>query len=302
MSNALEQLLNALVLGSFYALVALGYSMVYGIMRMINFAHGDLYALGAFIGYSALTCARGSFLGTGALAVGLALVTAMAITGGVGVLIERIAYRPLRRSPKLILLITAVGVSLLLENAMMIFEPWGPSFRVYPVALPRAGISLLGVHVGYAHIAIFATALALMSALSRFIGKSTLGVAMRATAFDAEAARLMGIDVDRMISLAFFLGAVLAAAGGVMAGLYYGQINFLMGFIIGIKAFTASVLGGIGNFSGAVVGGMLLGLLEVFGTRFVGGQWKDVFAFAALVAILILKPTGLLGERVGKRM
>lgn len=301
-SNALEQLLNALVIGSFYALVALGYSMVYGIMRMINFAHGDLYALGAFVGYSALALASGSLLGAGALGIGLALLAAMAVTGGVGALMERVAYRPLRRSPRLILLITAVGMSLLLENAIMLFEPWGPSFRVYPVALTRAGTSLLGVHVGYAHIAILATALALMWALRRIIGGSTVGLAMRATAFDAEAARLMGIDVDRMISVAFLLGAVMAAAGGVMAGLYYGQINFLMGFIVGIKAFTASVLGGIGNLSGAVVGGMMLGLLEVIGTRSVGGQWKDVFAFAALIAILLIKPTGLLGERVGKRM
>ncbi|WP_437899872.1 ABC transporter substrate-binding protein [Sorangium sp. So ce124] len=302
LSNALEQLLNALVIGSFYALVALGYSMVYGIMRMINFAHGDLYALGAFVGYSALALASGSFLGAGALGIGLALLAAMAVTGGVGALMERVAYRPLRRSPKLVLLITAVGMSLLLENAIMLFEPWGPSFRVYPVTLTRAGTSLLGVHVGYAHMAILATALALMWALRRIIGGSTVGLAMRATAFDAETAQLMGIDVDRMISLAFLLGAVMAAAGGVMAGLYYGQINFLMGFIVGIKAFTASVLGGIGNLSGAVVGGMMLGLLEVIGTRGVGGQWKDVFAFAALIAILLIKPTGLLGERVGKRM
>lgn len=302
MSQVLEQLLNALVIGSFYALVALGYSMVYGIIRLINFAHGDLYMLGAFFGYSALLLLGKTFLGTGVTGILAAMLTAMALTGGLGVLVERIAYRPLRGSPRIILLITALGMSLFLENAVMVFKPWGASFRVYPVTLGRAGFDLFGVHIGYAHLAIFAMALFLMAGLHLFVEKSVWGKAMRAVAFDREAAQLMGINANRMISMGFFLGSIMAAAAGVMAGLYYGQINFLMGFLVGLKAFTASVLGGIGNLPGAMLGGMLLGVLEVFGTSAVGGQWKDVFAFGALILILIFKPTGLLGERTAGRM
>lgn len=302
MSNILEQLLNAFVIGSFYALVALGYSMVYGIVRLINFAHGDLYMIGAFVGYTVLLLFSKSFIGVGALGIVLAMVLAMAITGGLGVLVERAAYRPLRGSPRIILLITALGMSLFLENAVMVFKPWGASFRVYPVTLARTGFDLFGVHIGYAQVAIFTMALALMIGLHAFIEKTTIGRAMRATAFDREAAQLMGINTNRMISTGFFLGSIMAAAAGVMAGLYYGQISFLMGFIVGLKAFTASVLGGIGNLPGAMVGGMLLGVLEVFGTGAVGGEWKDVFAFGALILILVFKPTGLLGEKTAGRM
>jgi branched-chain amino acid transport system permease protein len=302
MSQLFEQLLNALVIGSFYALVALGYSMVYGIIRLINFAHGDLYMLGAFMGYSVLLL-LGKVMGNpGVVGILLALLISMGAIGGLGVLIERLAYRPLRGSPKIILLITALGMSLVLEYGTMGFKPWGSSFRVYPVTLGEAGFMLAGFRVPYSSLAIFAVAVALMIGLNLFIEKTIMGKAMRAVAFDGEAAQLMGINIDKTISTGFFLGAMLAGAAGVMAGLKYGQINFLMGFIIGLKAFTASVMGGIGNLPGAMVGGLLLGVLEVFGTQAVGGQWKDVFAFGALILILVFKPTGLLGEKTAGRM
>ncbi|HYF93024.1 MAG TPA: branched-chain amino acid ABC transporter permease [Symbiobacteriaceae bacterium] len=302
MSHFLEQLFNALVIGSFYALVALGYSMVYGIIRLINFAHGDLYMIGAFIGYSVLLLLGKVTGNAGVVGILLALVLAMGAVGGMGFLIERLAYRPLRGSPKIILLITALGMSLALEYGTMVFKPWGSSFRVYPVTLGEAGFGLAGVHVSFANLAIFLVALALMIGLNLFVEKTIMGKAMRAVAFDRETAQLMGINIDKTISIGFFLGAALAGAAGVMAGLKYGQVNFLMGFIIGLKAFTASVMGGIGNLPGAMVGGMLLGVLEVFGTQAVGGQWKDVFAFGALILILVFKPTGLLGEKTAGRM
>jgi branched-chain amino acid transport system permease protein len=302
MSHLVEQLLNAFVIGSFYALVALGYSMVYGIIRLINFAHGDLYMIGAFLGYSVLLLIGKVTGNPGLVGILMALLISMVVVGGLGVLIERLAYRPLRSSPKIILLITALGMSLALEYGTMGFKPWGSSFRVFPVTLGESGFNLAGTHVPYASLAIFAVALVLMVGLNLFVEKTIMGKAMRAVAFDRDAAQLMGINIDKTISIGFFLGASLAAAAGVMAGLKYGQINFLMGFIIGLKAFTASVLGGIGNLPGAMVGGMLLGLLEVFGTQAVGGQWKDVFAFAALILILVFKPTGLLGEKTAGRM
>lgn len=302
MSAILEQLLNALVIGSFYALVALGYSMVYGIIRLINFAHGDFYMIGAFIGYSVLVLFSKSFIGMGVLGIAIAMLLAMLLTGAVGVSVERIAYRPLRGSPRIILLITALGMSLFLENATMVFKPWGSSFRTYPVTLARAGFDLGGIHIGYAPLAIFFLALGLMIGLHQFVEKSTVGKAMQATAFDRDAAQLMGISTDKMISMGFFLGSIMAGAGGFLAGIYYGQVNFMMGFVVGLKAFTASVMGGIGNLPGAMVGGMVLGVLEVFGTNFVSGAWKDVFAFGALILILVFKPTGLLGEKVARRM
>jgi branched-chain amino acid transport system permease protein len=302
MSQLFEQLLNAFVIGSFYALVALGYSMVYGIIRLINFAHGDLFMLGAFVGYSILLALGKLTGGAGVVGILAALLISMGAIGGLGVLIERLAYRPLRNSPKIILLITALGMSLVLEYGTMGFKPWGSSFRVYPVTLGEMGFTLAGVHVPFSSLAIFAVAVALMVGLNLFVEKTVMGKAMRAVAFDQETAQLMGINIDKTISIGFFLGASLAAAAGVMAGLKYGQINFLMGFIIGLKAFTASVMGGIGNLPGAMVGGMLLGLLEVFGAQAVGGQWKDVFAFGALILILVFKPTGLLGEKTAGRM
>lgn len=296
----LQQLSNGLLVGSFYALVALGYSIVYGVVRLINFAHGDLFMVGSFVGYSVLVVAAGLKLGSSTLGVVLAFLVATVTIGLLGLVVERLAYRPLRKARGLSLLITAVGVSLVLENGVMV--TWGTSFRTFPVSLPGSGFDVLGVHISIVQVALFALSMGLMAALNGFVQKTKLGRAMRAVSIDQDAARLMGINPDTIIAIAFALGSALAGAAGVMVGIYYGQASFMMGFILGLKAFTAAVLGGVGNIPGAVVGGLLLGILEAMGAAYVGSQWKDVVVFAVLIATLVAKPTGLLGERVVERM
>lgn len=293
----LQQLVNALVVGSFYSLIALGYTMVYGIIQLLNFAHGDLYMVGAFIGFTILSLFTHQL---GIAGAGLALIVSMLVVGLLGMAVERIAYRPLLSSSRLAILITAVGMSLVLENGIMLI--YGPSFRVYPYQLPTTGFALAGVHISYAQVAIILISVVLMLILQAFIQNTLYGKAMRAIAMDQTATSLMGIPVNRIISLTFFIGSALAAAAGVMEGVYYGEINFLMGFILGLKAFTAAVIGGIGSIRGAMLGGFVLGILESFGTIYVGSEWKDVFAFVILILILVLKPTGLLGAKVSERV
>ncbi|MFF5261232.1 branched-chain amino acid ABC transporter permease [Actinomadura viridis] len=285
---------NGLFVGSFYALVAMGYSMIYGIIRLLNFAHGDLYMVGAFCGFAMLGTLGGAVPAGSLLALPLVLVLTMLVTGLSGVALERVAYRPLRHGPRLSLLITAVGASFALEYGVRIAA--GPDPKVYPVRLDGEGMDVLGVRVTMQQIALLITAAGLMVLLNRYIMHSRQGRAMRAVALDHDACRLMGVDVDSVISRAFFIGSALAGAAGVMSGAYYGKIDFLMGFIIGLKAFTAAVIGGIGSMHGTMLGGLLLGLLESFGTGWLGGQWRDVFAFALLIAFLTLRPAGLLGK------
>ncbi len=293
-----QQLVNALTVGSFYSLIALGYTMVYGIIRLLNFAHGDLYMLGAYAGFVVLSLFTHQ---PGLLGAGIALIVTMVVVGLVGMGIERFAYRPLIKVPgRLTILIAAVGVSLILENGVML--GFGPSFLVYPIQLPDNGFQFLGATVTYAQLGIIITSILLMIILQAFIHNTLYGKAMRAIAVDDTATSLMGIPVYRIISLTFFIGSALAGAAGVMEGLYYGEINFLMGFIIGIKAFTAAVIGGIGSIRGAMLGGMLLGFLESFGTIFIGSEWKDVFSFIVLILVLVVKPTGLLGQSVTERV
>ncbi|MCH0565670.1 MULTISPECIES: branched-chain amino acid ABC transporter permease [unclassified Streptomyces] len=296
----LQIIWNGLFVGSFYALVALGYSMVYGIMKLLNFAHGDLYMLGAFIGFALLSSFSGFTASLSLVALLVVLVLSMVGTGLAGVAIERVAYRPLRGAPRLSLLITAVGASFALEYGMRIVA--GPNPEVYPVRLGSSSLHVLGVRISVSQIVLIGIAIALMVGLNTLVMRSRQGRAMRAIALDPVASRLMGIDVNRVVAQAFFIGSALAGAAGVMAGSYYGSINFLMGFIIGLKAFTAAVIGGIGNFKGAMLGGVVLGLLESVGTHFLGGQWRDVFAFAFLILFLTVRPTGLLGERVTERV
>jgi branched-chain amino acid transport system permease protein len=299
MSDFFQFVVEGLTTGSFYALVALGYTMVYGIIRLINFAHGDLFMVGAFIGWTCLMVFASAHLPL-ALALLIAVVAAMTVTGALGLLIERLAYQPLLRAPRLSILITALGVSLALENGVLLI--YGAGFRTYPHVLSQAGFELHGVQITFAQIGIIVASLALMLALYFFVHHTFLGTAMRALAIDQDAARLMGIDVERLIQLTFLLGSVLAAVAGVMEGLYYTQINFFMGFVLGLRAFTAAVLGGIGNIPGAMAGGILIGLLEAFGAGYVSSQWTDVFVFGVLIAVLVIKPTGLFGERVVERM
>lgn len=291
---------DGLFVGSFYALIALGYSMVYGIIKLLNFAHGDIYMLGAFVGFAILTSLGGlpASLSLGALLV--VLLLSMLVTGTAGVLIERLAYRPLRGAPRLAVLITAVGVSFSLEYGVSAIA--GPNPRAFPVRLEGGVFDVLGARVSLPQIILMLIAGALMIALNTYIQKTSTGRAMRSIALDMTGSLLMGINVNAVITKTFFIGSALAGAAGVMAGAYYGKIDFLMGFIIGLKAFTAAVIGGIGNIKGAMLGGLVLGFVEAFGTEWFGGQWRDVFAFSVLILFLTLRPTGILGERVTERM
>lgn len=291
---------NGLFVGSFYALVALGYSMVYGIMKLLNFAHGDLYMLGAFTGFAVLGAVGGVPAGMALPLLLLVLVFTMGTTGLAGVLLERVAYRRLRGAPRLSLLITAVGASFALEYGMRTVAGADP--RVYPVRLGGTALEVLGARITLQQLALVVVAVLLMIALNLLVTRSRGGRAMRAVALDPRAAALMGIDVDAVIARTFFLGSALAGAAGVMAGAHYGKIDFLMGFLIGLKAFTAAVIGGIGNIPGTMLGGLLLGMLESFGTFWLGGEWRDVFAFGVLILFLTVRPTGLLGERVTERV
>jgi branched-chain amino acid transport system permease protein len=291
---------DGLFVGSFYALIALGYSMVYGIIKLLNFAHGDIYMLGAFIAFAVLTSFGGipASLSIGAL-VGVLLVS-MLLTGTAGVLIERVAYRPLRGAPRLAVLITAVGVSFSLEYGVSAIA--GPNPRAFPIRLEGGVFDVIGARVSLPQIILMLIAAALMVLLNFYIQRTSTGRAMRAIALDRNASLLMGVNVNAVITRTFFIGSALAGAAGVMAGAYYGNIDFLMGFIIGLKAFTAAVIGGIGNIKGAMLGGLVLGFVEAFGSQWFGGQWRDVFAFAVLILFLTLRPTGILGERVTERV
>jgi len=297
----LQQLVNGLTIGVVYALIALGYTMVYGIIQLINFAHGEIFMLGAYLGLTVL--ALGGVAGAGGpAAIGLGVVGGLAAIGGcavVGWLVERVAYRPLRQSPKLAALITAIGASFVLQNAAMLC--YGARDRYVPNPFPVSQWQWGGVAMTGMQVLIAAVALTVMIGLQWFIRATTLGQAMRATAQDPVAARLMGIPVDRVIAWTFMIGSGLAGIGGALFGIYYTTINFHDGYLTGLKAFTAAVLGGIGNVPGAVLGGLLLGLLEGLGAGYLSSQWKNVLAFAVLVLLLLFRPRGLLGERVAER-
>jgi branched-chain amino acid transport system permease protein len=294
----LQQSINGLTLGAIYGLIAIGYTMVYGIIGMINFAHGEIYMIGAFV-------ALITFLVLGALGIGwlplalvVVLVVTMAITAVYGWTLERIAYRPLRASPRLAALISAIGMSIFLQNYVQTLQ--GARVKPLPPLLP-GGITLLEeggfvVQLSYLQIIIITLTVALMVAFSLLIARTRLGRAQRACQEDMKMAALVGIDVDRTISTTFVIGAALAAVAGTMVTLYYGVIDFYIGFLAGIKAFTAAVLGGIGSLPGAMLGGLLIGLIETFWSAYFTIEYKDVAAFSILVLVLIFRPTGLLGR------
>ena len=304
----LQQIINGLTAGSVYALVALGYTMVYGIIGLINFAHGDVVMVGAMIATSLVL----SLVGQGGqisavMAIGAALLVAMPVCMAIGWTAERVAYRPLRRAPRLAALITAIGVSIIIQNlAMMI---WGRNYLNFPHVIEPTVYQIGEARLSSLQIAIMLGAGVLMAALLLLVHRTKLGVAMRATAQNREVARLMGVNINTVISAAFLIGSALAAVAGVMIAAYYGVAQYTMGFILGLKAFTAAVLGGIGNLAGAVVGGLLLGLIEALGAGYIGGltggvfgsNYQDVFSFMVLVIVLIFRPSGLLGERSGDR-
>ena len=300
MGDFLQYTVIGLTVGSFYALVALGYTIVYGIIRLINFAQGDLSMVGAFIGWTLLVS-----LGVQHLPIYLALIIAFVVpmlgTAVVNLGILQFAYKPLLRRSLLAILITALGMSLLLQNGAELI--WGAAIEAYPPnLLPLTGFFVGPVHVTYVQIALVLASLLLMGGLFAFIQGTTIGTAMRALAVDHDAARLMGINVDAVIRIAFVLGAMLAAASGVMLGIYYVQIHFTMGFLLGLRAFTAAVLGGIGNIPGAVLGGLVIGLLRALSDQYVGAQWQQAMLFGVLIAILVFRPQGLLGSTAHEKV
>jgi branched-chain amino acid transport system permease protein len=304
-----QQLINGLTIGSVYALIALGYTMVYGVLQLINFAHGDLFMLGAMIAVfmlAGMAVTETLSLGVAVLILVAVFLVCMTLIAALGVTIERVAYRPLRHAGRLSPLISALGVSVFLENATM--NVVGPSPRFFPDFLPASEVHILGVVVQDKQILILVVATALMVWLHYLVNHTTFGLAVRATAEDKDAASLMGIEIDRVIAMVFVLGPALGAAGGVLFAMQYGVVLWNAGFLAGIKAFTAAVLGGIGNIPGAMLGGLLLGLIETFGAGYlpilthdvVGPEYKDIFAFVILILVLIFRPMGILGERVAR--
>lgn len=304
----IQQLINGLVLGSIYALVALGYTMVYGILELINFAHGEVTMIGAMVALAVIGAIAGSTLDLPGLLVVLAgLLVAIPACMLLGFTIEKVAYRPLRRAPRLAPLITAIGVSIVLQNAAMLI--WGRQYVSFPPLIPQNRHEILGAHITDLQIFIILLSVLIMGGLWLLVQKSRLGRAMRATAQSKEVAALMGVNVDRVISATFLIGSALAAVAGVMVSAYYGLAHYYMGFMLGLKAFSAAVLGGIGNIAGAMLGGLLLGVIEALGAGyigdltggFLGSHYQDVFAFLVLILVLVLRPSGLLGERVASR-
>lgn len=288
MEQLIQQLINGLSLGSIYALIALGYTMVYGIINLINFAHGDVYMLGAFIGFALITFFKFSFLP--------ALIVSMIACALIGVLIEKVAYKPIRKSSRIAALITAISVSLFIEYGAMYFVK--PESRAFPQVLPNKNIELFNgkIFLNTTEIWIVLTTVVLMIILQYIIHRTKMGKAMRAVAMDGEAATYMGININKTISFTFALGSALAGAAGVLVGVYYNSINPLMGVMPGLKAFVAAVIGGIGVIPGAMFGGYFLGMTETMVSAYGGSLYKDAVAFAILILILLIKPNGLLGK------
>ena len=287
-----QQLINGVSLGSIYALIALGYTMIYGIIKLINFAHGDVYMVGAYIGFAAVTI--------GGLPIFPALLISMALTACLGMLVERIAYKPLRHAPRISLLITAIGVSFFLEYASMYFVT--PTPRTVPEVMPNISFNVGGFIINGQQLLILGITIVLMALLTYIVQKTKLGKAMRAASFDTETAQLMGVDSDKIISMTFCIGSALAAAAGVLVGVYYNTIDPLMGIMPGLKAFVAAVLGGIGILPGAVVGGIVLGVVEALVSGFISSTFRDAAAFAILILVLLIKPSGLFGKNTNEKV
>jgi branched-chain amino acid transport system permease protein len=308
MDILLQQILNGLILGSMYALVALGYTMVYGIINLINFAHGEVLMVGAATSWSSIGLMKDAMPGApGWLVLLLSLIIACVVCAALNFTIEKVAYRPLRNSPRLAPLISAIGMSILLQTLAMII--WKPNYKSFPSLLPSEPYQVAGAVITVTQILILGTTAVTLAILMYIVHRTSLGRAMRATAENPRVAALMGVRPDVVISATFIIGAVLAALAGVMWAANYGTVNHTMGFLPGLKAFTAAVFGGIGNLAGAVVGGILLGLIESIGAGYLGAltggvlgsHYVDILAFVVLIFMLTLRPSGLLGERVADR-
>ena len=302
----LQQIINGLTLGSVYAVVALGYTMVYGIIQLINFAHGEVVMIGAMVAFSVITTLAGTALPP-VLIVFAGILAAVPVCMLVGYAMERIAYRPLRGAPRLAPLITAIGISIILQHVALLV--WSRNPLAFPQIIPLASFEIGGAIITGVQIAIILTSVLMMGGLTMLVYRTKLGIAMRATSQNPQIAGLMGIDIDRIIAFTFIVGAALGAVAGVMVGTYYGIAHYSMGSLLGMKAFSAAVLGGIGNLAGAMLGGILLGIVEALAAGYIGdltnnvfgSNYQDVFAFLVLIAVLVFRPSGLLGERVGDR-
>ncbi len=292
MDNFMQQLVNGLALGSIYALIALGYTMVYGIIALINFAYGEIYMFGAFTGLA--------LAASYSMNVYLALLGAILFTGVLGVIIERIAYRPLRRSSRLSALISAIGVSIFLSTLMVLIK--GPSTQGFPKLFENRIFQLGGFQITIYQIVIIGVSALLMLGLTMFVRYTKIGRAMRATAQDADAASLMGVNTDLVIAITFFIGSGLAGAAGVLAGVYFNAVEPYMGLMAGLKAFAAAVLGGIGSIPGAMIGGLVIGMTEILGVTVKLSQYRDAFAFAILILVLLVKPSGILGRKANNKV
>ncbi|MBI5681717.1 MAG: branched-chain amino acid ABC transporter permease [Deltaproteobacteria bacterium] len=298
----LQQSINGLTLGAVYALIALGYTMVYGILGLINFAHGEIYMLGAYLAIIVFGILTVSGITAYSLPLSILIVFIVAgiFCGAYGLTVERTAYRPLRHAHRLSPLISAVGMSIFLQNYVMLTQ--GTTDKVFPHIMPSGSINISNAFISYIQIFILTASFVLMAALHFFVKKTRLGKAMRATSQDKKMASLVGINIDSIIAITFVIGSVMAAAAGMMVSMYYGSVNFFVGYAAGIKAFTAAVLGGIGNIPGAMLGGIILGLVEGYGAGYISSEYKDIFAFAILIIVLIFMPTGLLGEKISEKV
>ena len=288
----IQQLINGISLGSIYALIALGYTMVYGIIKLINFAHGDIYMVGAYVGFYDVTMTKMSIIP--------ALIISMVVTGLLGILVEKIAYKPLRKAPRISLLITAIGVSFFLEYTSMYFV--SPTPRTFPNVIDSLSLNIGSFVINGQQLLIFIITVILMVLLTYIVQKTKMGKAMRAVSFDTETAQLMGMNADRVISFPFGIGSALAAAGGVLVGVYYNSIDPLMGIMPGLKAFVAAVLGGIGSIPGAMTGGIVLGVIEALVSGFISSTFRDAAAFAILILVLLFKPSGIFGKNTNEKV
>lgn len=300
-----QTIMNGLTLGSVYALIALGYSMVYGILKLLNFAHGDVYMVGAYLGYAVLILLipQSGPLIPRLVVLIIMMIVAMAGTSILGVAIERFAYRPLRNAPRIAPLISALGVSFVLQNMVqLVVSPRPLNYGVGTLIPATAGPVVGGFRLDSARLMVIITTIILMIGLTYFVRRTRLGRAMRAVAMDMDAAAMMGVDVDRVVMVTFLVGSALAGAAGVMVGVVFFSIRHTMGFLAGLKGFTASVVGGIGNIPGAVVGGLLIGMAEAFASVYISVTFKEAVAFIILVAALLIRPSGLLGRRVEEKV
>ncbi len=297
-----QQMINGITIGAFYSLVALGYTMVYGVLKLINFAHGDLFMWGAYLGLTVINVFVGIVAQGSALFIVPAVIVVMITIALAGVLVERIAYRPLRTAGRLAPVISALGVAFILQSLAR--NIYGASYKTYPTDItPRGGIVIGGgARISVMQIIVLLVSILMMGALYLFVQRTRIGTAMRAVSLNHDVSRLMGIDVNRIIAIVFLIGPGLGGVAGMIVALYYGSFDFTLGWTYGLKAFIAAILGGIGNIPGAMLGGFLLGIIETLGAGYISPQWKDVIAYGILILILIFRPTGILGERVAEKV